>query len=95
MHSYSLLSQIDEFMEGNAKKLITDKKIAATCFNEDDPYWQLYKSSNAGASQIDLEEQISEFLENQADYKKLQEKIQTKKATGADMLNLMQERGEI
>ena len=62
MHSYSLLSQIDEFMEGNAKKLITDKKIAATCFNEDDPYWQLYKSSNASASQIDLEEQISEFL---------------------------------
>lgn len=50
-------------MGGNAHALIEDPKVAETCFNEDDPYWQLYKSSNSGAAQVDLEEQIDEFQE--------------------------------
>ena len=61
MHSYSLLSQIDDLMAGNPHALITDEAIAATCFNEDDPYWQLFKCSNSGSAQVDLEEQIDEF----------------------------------
>ena len=65
------MSLIDDLMEGNPSMLITDDKIAASCFNEDDPYWQLYKSSNAGSALVDLKEQIEEFQEEQADFKRL------------------------
>ena len=34
MHNYSLLSLIDDYMDGNPKQLITEEKVAATCFNE-------------------------------------------------------------
>ena len=48
MHSYKLMALIEDLMEGNPSSLIEDEKVAQSCFNEEDPYWQLYKSSNAG-----------------------------------------------
>ena len=56
MHSYATLSQIDQFMNGNPRLISQPEDIAATCFNEDDPYWQLYKTANSGAAREDLEE---------------------------------------
>ena len=56
MHSYATLSQIDQFMNGNPRMISQPEDIAATCFNEDDPYWQLYKTANSGAAREDLEE---------------------------------------
>lgn len=39
MHSYSHMSLIEDYMGGNPQILISDEKVAATCFNEEDPYW--------------------------------------------------------
>lgn len=95
MHSYSLMALIEDLMDSNPGLLIDDEKVASTCFNEDDPYWQLFKTSNAGAAQTDLEEQIEEYQDIQAEFKRLQVKVDAKTATEADLLNIVRESGEI
>ena len=56
-HTYSVLSLVEEMMAGRPGCLISEqqKDHLQTCFNEDDPYWQKYKSNNAGAALVDLE----------------------------------------
>ena len=56
MHSYWVMSLVEEVLEGSPSELIADEKVRKTCFNEEDPYWQLFKSNNVGAAQLDLEE---------------------------------------
>lgn len=38
-HTYSVMSLIEELMEGQPGALIQDPKDTQTCFNFDDPYW--------------------------------------------------------
>ena len=85
-------------MGGDAGSLIPqddETSARSTCFNADDPYWQLYKSQNSGPALIDLEEQISEFQEDQAEFKRLQGKLNRKEATENDLLSIVRESGQI
>ena len=95
MHDYSVMSLVNDLLDGNPFQEIKDEKAAASCFNEEDPYWQLYKCGNASAAQIDLEEQVGEYQENQAEYLRLKNKLDNKKATEEDMLSLVREQNEI
>ena len=71
MHTYSLLSLLDEHMDGNPSQDIQDERALQTCFNQDDPFWQRYKSNNAFASLVDLERQNAEFMDVQDEFKRL------------------------
>lgn len=39
MHSYSVMSLVEELLNGNPGSLVEDDKAKQSCFNEDDPYW--------------------------------------------------------
>ena len=56
MHDYSVMSLVEDFMAGKPASIVQDEKAAASCFNDDDPFWQLYKSGNASAAKLDIEE---------------------------------------
>lgn len=95
MHSYYVMGLVSELMDCDPAQLITDDKIRSSCFVDTDPYWQLFKSANATAAKYDLEEQITDFQEEQAEFTKLQSKMQAQGATAEDMRELTQKHGGI
>ena len=67
MHEYSYWNFVQEFMGGDASALVKGKDKNAFCFNQDDPYWQMYKTVNIDFATVDLEQKINDYTqENEA-----------------------------
>ena len=62
MHEYSYWNFIQEFLGGDATAPMKDKEQAAYCFNQEDPYWQLYKTANIDFTALDLKQKVNEYL---------------------------------
>ena len=79
MHDYSYTVLVDDLMKDEPfqyTQLSQEKQ--QMCFNKSDQYWELYKSSHISEAGIDLEEQISEYTQENANFKQLKSKASDK-----------------
>jgi len=58
VHDYSYWSSSADLMNGSPVEFLHDTPQADFCFNEKDPYWQMYKTMHLAEAQMDIEEEI-------------------------------------